>query len=48
VTESVRQLVVAISSSDSVRQQNSDACNALLSGLAPRYPNYEFLGAVRS
>jgi diguanylate cyclase (GGDEF)-like protein len=46
VTEAVRQLVVAIGSVESVRAQNSDACNALLTGLAPQYPNYEFLGVV--
>src|SRR5580700_6475981 len=45
-TEAVRQLLVAISSLQPVREQNSDACNALLTKLLPQYPNYEFLGAV--
>jgi diguanylate cyclase (GGDEF)-like protein len=45
-TEAVRQLLVAISSLEPVREQDSDACNALLTKLLPQYPNYEFLGVV--
>jgi hypothetical protein len=39
-------LLVAISSLEAVREQNSDACNALLTELAPQYLSYEFLGVV--
>src|SRR6202171_4201612 len=46
-TEAVRQLLVALASIESVREQTA-ACNGVLNGLAPQYPNYEFLGAVDS
>lgn len=46
VTEAVRQLLVAIASLEPVREQDSDVCNAVLTALAPQYPNYEFLGVV--
>ena len=44
-TEAVRQLLVALSSIKSVREQ-TDACNGVVNGLAPQYPNYELLGAT--
>jgi diguanylate cyclase (GGDEF)-like protein len=46
-TEAVRQLLVAVASIESVREQ-TDACNGVLNGLAPQYPSYELLGAVDS
>ena len=46
MTEAVRQLLVAVSSLESVRNQSFDGCNAVLTKLAPEYPNYEFIGAV--
>jgi diguanylate cyclase (GGDEF)-like protein len=45
-TEAVRQLLLAVASLESVREQNSEACNTVLAGLAPHYPSYAFLGAV--
>jgi hypothetical protein len=45
-TEAVRQLLLAVASLESVREQNSKACNMVLAGLAPHYPSYVFLGAV--
>jgi diguanylate cyclase (GGDEF)-like protein len=45
-TEAVRELLLAISTIDSVRYQNADACNSVLTTLAPQYPNYEFLGVA--
>ena len=46
MTEAVRQLLVALSSLEPVRDQNLEVCNNVLTKLAPQYPNYEFLGAV--
>jgi hypothetical protein len=46
MTEAVRQLLVAVSSLEPVRDQILDVCNAALTKLAPEYPNYEFIGAV--
>jgi HAMP domain-containing protein len=45
-TEAVRQPLLAVASLESVREQNSEACNTVLAGLAPHYPSYAFLGAV--